>query len=193
MSLFLELNGSSAVRWYPSPVNSALRASTTKLPSVGAPTTDQPSSVFWTTASVQRERAITSSCRSRRSQKEAVSPDCSETAWPSGLYPTPVIEYRSTDVTSERTVISLYVRVPVLSEQIVVTSPSVSTAVSSRVIALRWTICRTPRASVIVTIAGSPSGTAATAKVIAESSSCSGPSPCSSKPTTVITPAIRAT
>ena len=43
-----------------------------------------------------------------------------------------------------RTVISFLVSVPVLSEQIVVTEPSVSTAGSLRVIALRRAICCTP-------------------------------------------------
>ncbi len=54
--------------------------------------------------------------------------------------------------------------VPVLSEQTTVTDPSVSTAGSRRTIA-RWrAMTRVPIASVMVTIAGSPSGMAATAR-----------------------------
>jgi hypothetical protein len=62
-------------------------------------------------------------------------------------------------------VISFLVSVPVLSEQITVTEPSVSTAGSRRTMAafLR-AMTRVPMASTMVTIAGSPSGMAATAK-----------------------------
>ena len=71
-----------------------------------------------------------------------------------------------------RTVISFFVRVPVLSLQTVVTDPSASTAGSLRVMALRRAICCTPIARVIVTSAGRPSGIAATAKpIVAETSS----------------------
>ena len=62
------------------------------------------------------------------------------------------------------TVISLRVSVPVLSEQITVTEPSVSTAGSRRITACRCVMRCTPMASVIVMIAGSPSGIAATAR-----------------------------
>ena len=66
-----------------------------------------------------------------------------------------------------RAVISLRVRVPVLSEQMTVTEPRVSTAGSLRVMALRRTICCTPNARVMVMMAGRPSGMAATAKPMA--------------------------
>ena len=60
------------------------------------------------------------------------------------------------------------VSVPVLSVQITVALPSVSTAGSRRIrtwrAAMRWT----PIASAMVTIAGSPSGTAATASDTAD-------------------------
>ena len=60
-----------------------------------------------------------------------------------------------------RTVISFLVTVPVLSEQITVTEPSVSTAGSRRTMACRCRAMRsTPIASVIVSTAGRPSGTA---------------------------------
>ena len=59
------------------------------------------------------------------------------------------------------TVISLRVSVPVLSEQISDTDPSVSTAGRRRMMALRRAMRCTPIASVIVMIAGRPSGIAA--------------------------------
>ena len=65
------------------------------------------------------------------------------------------------------TVMRFSVRVPVLSEQIVVTEPSVSTAGSRRMSARRRTMRCAPRASEMVTTAGSPSGTAATARLTA--------------------------
>lgn len=89
-------------------------------------------------------------------------------------------------MTTSRTVISLRVSVPVLSEQMTVTDPSVSTAGSLRTIADRVAMCRTPRASVMVTTAGSPSGTAATAKPMAADSSSSRESACSRKPMAII-------
>ena len=64
---------------------------------------------------------------------------------------------------SLRTVISFRVRVPVLSEQMTVTEPSVSTAGRRRMMALRRAMRSTPIASVIVMTAGRPSGMAATA------------------------------
>ncbi len=61
------------------------------------------------------------------------------------------------------TVIWFWVNVPVLSEQITVVLPSVSTAGNLRMIACRRAICTTPIASVTVTAAGNPSGMALTA------------------------------
>ena len=52
--------------------------------------------------------------------------------------------------------------VPVLSEQITETEPSVSIAGRRRTIALRRAIACTPTARVMVSTAGSPSGIAAT-------------------------------
>ncbi|OQA08075.1 MAG: hypothetical protein BWY65_01625 [Firmicutes bacterium ADurb.Bin373] len=54
-----------------------------------------------------------------------------------------------------------------MSEQITVAVPSVSTAGSLLIIAWRRLILVTPRASTMVTTAGNPSGTAATARLIA--------------------------
>ncbi len=62
------------------------------------------------------------------------------------------------------TVIALRVSVPVLSEQMTPTVPSVSTAGSRRIIALRPAMRCTPIARVMVMIAGRPSGIAATAR-----------------------------
>ena len=55
------------------------------------------------------------------------------------------------------------VSVPVLSEQMTVSAPSVSTAGSCRMIALLAAIAVTPSASVMVTTEGRPSGMSATA------------------------------
>ena len=66
-----------------------------------------------------------------------------------------------------RTVISLRVSVPVLSEQITVAAPSVSTAGSLRTMALAAAMRRTPRLRPTVTMAGSASGMAATASATA--------------------------
>ena len=62
------------------------------------------------------------------------------------------------------TVILFCVKVPVLSEQITLLLPSVSTAGSLRIILFFLAIFVTPIESIIVTIAGSPSGIAATAR-----------------------------
>jgi hypothetical protein len=66
-----------------------------------------------------------------------------------------------------RAVISPLVSVPVLSEQITVVHPSVSTAGIRRTSALRFAISCIPTASAPVTMAASASGTAATASAIA--------------------------
>ena len=71
-------------------------------------------------------------------------------------------------VHSSVTVISLQVRVPVLSEQITVVEPSVSTAGSLRMMALRRAMRCTPMARAMVTTAGRPSGMAPTARAMAK-------------------------
>jgi hypothetical protein len=75
-------------------------------------------------------------------------------------------------VTTRRAVISLRVSVPVLSEQMTEVAPSVSTAGSWRITALRAAMRRTPMASVIVITAGNPSGTTLTASATTPSSAC---------------------
>ncbi len=64
------------------------------------------------------------------------------------------------------TVIAFWVRVPVLSEQITVVQPRVSTAGNFLIIAFLFIIRCTPKAKATVTMAGNPSGIAATAKLI---------------------------
>ena len=71
--------------------------------------------------------------------------------------------YSASAVTAETTIISISVSVPVLSEQIRDTEPSVSTAGRRRMMALRCAMRCTPIASVMVMIAGSPSGMTDTA------------------------------
>ena len=56
---------------------------------------------------------------------------------------------------------------PVLSEHIIVVHPRVSTAGSLLMIPFCLAISRTPLANIIVTMAGSPSGIAATARLTA--------------------------
>ena len=74
---------------------------------------------------------------------------------------------RASAIAIARTVISLRVSVPVLSEQMTVAAPSVSTAGSLRTIAWAAAMRRTPRLKPTVTIAGSASGMAATASATA--------------------------
>ncbi len=66
-------------------------------------------------------------------------------------------------MTTDVTIISIKVSVPVLSEQMRETEPSVSTAGRRRMMALRWAMRCTPIASVIVISAGRPSGISDTA------------------------------
>lgn len=64
---------------------------------------------------------------------------------------------------NSRTVISFFVSVPVLSLQMVVTAPSVSTDESFLMIAIFRASTDAPSASAIVIVVGSHSGTAAIA------------------------------
>ena len=87
-----------------------------------------------------------------------------------------------------RTVIWFSVSVPVLSEQMTVVLPSVSTAGSLRMMARRSAMRETPMASVMVTAAGSPSGIAPTASATA-AMNISTPAAPRSMPTTKVTAA----
>ena len=84
-----------------------------------------------------------------------------------GLYPSPDILNSLPPAQPWTTVISFWVSVPVLSEQMTVVQPRVSTAGSLRIRACRRIIFCIPRARQMVTTAGSPSGTAAMAKLTA--------------------------
>ncbi len=98
----------------------------------------------------------------------------------------PSTQYRRPPATTRCTVIWFSVSVPVLSVQITEVLPSVSTAGSLRMIARRLAIRETPIASVMVTAAGSPSGTAATARAIAAWNMSNTDSP-RSRPTPKVT------
>ena len=66
-------------------------------------------------------------------------------------------------MTTSTTLIRFWVRVPVLSVQMKVVAPSVSTASRRRTSALRAAMVWAPRASDRVTVGSRPSGTSATA------------------------------
>ncbi len=75
----------------------------------------------------------------------------------------PLTWYCASAPAAETTIISMSVSVPVLSEQIRETEPSVSTAGRRRMIERRLAMRWTPIASVIVISAGRPSGMSETA------------------------------
>ncbi len=77
---------------------------------------------------------------------------------------------------------------PVLSEQMTVVLPRVSTAGNRRMMALRRAIRATPMASVTVSTAGRPSGIMATARATAAMNRSTHGSPCRS-PTPKVTAA----
>jgi len=148
----------------------ALAPATTIAPSVGSPTIrhDWPllsSFVSSSIASLQR----TPPCK--RSDKPGSSRGF--TTWPfnenlpAGVYPSPDTLKCFPFIQPSVTVISFWVRVPVLSEQITVAHPRVSTAGSFRIKAFRRIIFCIPRARQMVTTAGKPSGTAAMARLTA--------------------------
>ena len=142
-----ESNGTSATRWYWS-ITAALEyprwsLNAIKAVSVGSPTNS--SSIFF----VSLFKIIRSN----------------NLDWKSGVTVAASISWLSTK--SFSTVILFWVRVPVLSEAMICVLPKVSTAGSFRIIAWRLTIRWVPKARVIVTIAGKPSGMAATASEIA--------------------------
>ncbi len=86
---------------------------------------------------------------------------------PRVLYPVPVMLKKCLSTHMRVTVISFWVRVPVLSEQMTVAEPSVSTEERRRIRACLRTISRIPNARLMVTTAGKPSGTAAIARLTA--------------------------
>lgn len=87
---------------------------------------------------------------------------------PAGAYPTPLTTIaRPPGSHKALTVISLRVNVPVLSLQMTVVDPRVSTAERRRMIAPRPAMRCMPTASAIVTATGKPSGTIDTIWLIA--------------------------
>ncbi len=80
-------------------------------------------------------------------------------------YPTPVTSSSPPLTKTFRTVISFRVSVPVLSEQMTVVQPRVSTAGRRRMMARRFAARCTPIASAPVTTAARASGTAAIARL----------------------------
>ena len=140
----------------------ALRAAVARAPSVGSPSTLQPPSpsrscaLLASTAAASSRRASVRCAPSRRGSPSASSSPC-------GAYPVPVTSVQPDAVASARTVISLRVRVPVLSLAMTVAEPSVSTAERRRTMALRRAIRCMPSDRTTVVTAASPSGTADTA------------------------------
>mmetsp|Transcript_35647 Transcript_35647/g.111512 ORF Transcript_35647/g.111512 Transcript_35647/m.111512 type:complete len:434 (-) Transcript_35647:809-2110(-) len=97
------------------------------------------------------------------------SPELGSTIVPSsGEYPTPFTGYCASVVCTLCTVISFLVRVPVLSEQITVTDPRVSTAGSCLTMAFWFARSCMASAREMVTTAGRPSGMMATAMETAD-------------------------
>ena len=111
------------------------------------------------------EASVAARSRARTADGASIARPSSSMA-PVGSYPVPDRSRTRSSANTRRTVISFFVSVPVLSEQITDVLPSVSTIGRRRTRALRLTIRRTPMASEIVTTAGSASGTTATASAI---------------------------
>ena len=146
-------------------------AASTSAVSVGSPShwvPDGPSSLFaWSVASLH-------SAAARRAS-----------AWAAPGRGSPGTQ-RTPCATSSSACMRFCVSVPVLSEQMVVTDPSVSTDGRRRTSACTATMRRAPRASSTVTTAGRASGMAATARLMAVSAMSRGTSP-RRMPTTKIT------
>ncbi len=126
-------------------------AASTSAVSVGSP-------IAGPSPSARQVRVVAQGAPDQQQRQRAVdgrpgAPDADRAGLPGGSATTAVIRFS--------------VSVPVLSLQMTVTAPSVSTAVSLRMSALRRSMRRAPSASAMVTTAGSPSGTAATARLTA--------------------------
>ena len=90
--------------------------------------------------------------------------------------------YVDSAVTADTTIISISVSVPVLSEQMRDTEPSVSTAGRRRMMALRCAMRCTPIASVMVMSAGRPSGIIDTAMPTTAWNISTNAMPCTQRP-----------
>ena len=82
------------------------------------------------------------------------------------------------------------VKVPVLSDAMISVEPSVSTAGNLRTIELRLARVVVPKERTMVTMAGSPSGIAATARATATIKPSNGCSPRTKTPTRKVTAAM---
>ncbi len=189
-----EVKGISATRgkrWSSSDlIKPSWAAANTSAPSVGSPNARYRSpsrSARSSTASLHKAEAMTSNLRLRTwGLAPCVSPRSSSGTRLRNSVSTVCV---SPITSSTVTVIRFSVRVPVLSEQMTVTEPSVSTAGSLRMSASRLSMRCAPSARPMVTTAGSPSGTAATAILMAVSSISRQFSP-RSKPNTKTRPTI---
>ncbi len=169
MRLRTESNGRSATRGEARRMagtsSPASWASCNRAVSVGSPiSSSSPPSPTCATASLQS--TIAPSMRRAvdgRASRSTASPGLRSTRWSA--------------MSIAVTVIRFSVSVPVLSEQMTVTDPRVSTAGSLRIRALRRSIRCEPMASVNVTTAGRPSGITATATLIAVSTRSVADSP----------------
>ena len=144
--------------------NPAFRPNTRRAPSVGSPRTVQSPSVSSRAASLHNMaiRAISAST-GWSPGLTAASPIAND---PEGSYPEPLTSTISPSRKRRRTVISFFVRVPVLSVQITVVQPMVSTAGRRLTMAFFRAMRVVPMARAPVTTAGRDSGTAATARLI---------------------------
>ena len=157
------------------PPRPAFRAATSSAPSVGSPCTIQRPSCSAHDGVVRAIGRGRARARARRGARPRSRRRPRAAPRPPARSPMPVNVTRPLAVTTTRTVISFFVSVPVLSDAMTLAEPSVSTAARWRTIALRFAMRCTPSESTAVTIAGSPSGTAATASAtprMSTSSSC---------------------
>ena len=169
----------------------AFSAATIRAASVGSPRTAARPSTRSILASLHRApiRRARARCSSRPGS----------TRWPptrnspDAAYPLPVISTRRSPSWSARTVISFWVRVPVLSVQITVVEPRVSTAGSRRTRTRMPAMRCIPRARVMVVTASSPSGTAAMASEMPTSSMYRNGWPRSQPARTITRPSARTT
>src|SRR3989344_733484 len=100
---------------------------------------------------------------SSNSSEDTFFPDRVNDPW--GSYPEPEISIVESLKKRLVIVISFFVRVPVLSEQMIVTDPRLSAAGSRLMIMFFLARILVPNESPIVTMAGKDRGTAATAKL----------------------------
>ncbi len=165
MSLRSEVNGISPTRRKRArraSVSPIFASATRNAASVGSPRMDHTPPSWRKPASLARLPA-TSTAPTSSTRPGSASGRPSTRSSPSGRYPLPVTSTSPEGVTTFSMVISFRVRVPVLSEHTTEADPNVSTDDSFLTIARSPAMRCTPKASTTDRIAGSPSGTAATA------------------------------